>query len=109
MFFARVAPLHPIFHQPTIRHNLASQLDKVDRNFNELLINLCACTAVSLASTAFAPEFVAAGFTGWEQMGRAFNAALRPRRLRAMFLDGGVSVVQVITVMAHPSNLNCVC
>ncbi|KAM0746695.1 hypothetical protein T439DRAFT_360002 [Meredithblackwellia eburnea MCA 4105] len=98
LFFDKVAPLYPIFFSPSIKADFLVRRDRVDSRFHEYVLSLCAATAVCLHAEPM-PESLRDTFSSWEDAGRTFNLALKPRRLRAMFMDRDVSVIQNIILV----------
>ena len=102
-FFDKLGGLLPIVDRESFMADLASRRDRTDRHFLHLVVNLCAAAAAGLQGEAF-PEASTSDlgkcFSSWEDAARFFNTSQPPRRLREMFQDRHVSVLQNILLVA---------
>lgn len=98
LYFERMHPHMPIISPAPFWQSFKLEEDLTDHRFYSLLIALCSAVSVSMHGEEMPAELLSA-YGSWEEVGRAFNAAVPPKRTRDMFADKRADVVQNIMLI----------
>jgi len=104
LYFKHIHPTMPIIHPETFWRSFKREEDLHDQRAYSLLVALCAALCVSVHYEPMPQELMLL-YGSWEDLGRAFNAAVPPKRTRDMFAGRSSAVVQNIMLIALSADL----